>query len=295
MKHFSKIFIICLALLFKVAVLTGQINSSGLDSIPIIKPKKNQNLFLFTGSRPEQISFSLKQPAIFKYKEKKTLGDVGSGLLTLATGLGSSSSKEVIWKVDCNIEGNDSLPEWNISLFCEGDFEKSRERVRNDDGSFSIETQELKHLYWDKDATGSIIAGADTIGIFLIIMDPRVDSLLMPWSGDVYLSHDAQTTTGSGTIWSWQSEVRDVDFGIIGTLHGRNFTLISNGSEFKTWIYISNEFRAIFCADKDDNFIRKKDRVMPYLLMGKDVPGNEIRELFRLAIMSRFLSNALTR
>lgn len=293
MKLFSKIFIICLAVFFKVSVLTGQINTSGLDSIPIIKPKKNQNLFLFTGNRPEKISFYLKQPAIFKYKEKKTLGDIGGGLLTLATGLGSSSSKEVIWRVDANIEANDSLPEWNISLYCEGDFEKSRERVRDEDGSFSIETQELKHLYWEKDATGSIMAGADTAGIFLIIMDPRVDSLLMPWSGDIYSAHEAQATTGSGTIWNWQSEVRDIDFGIIGTLHGKNFALISNGSEFKTWIYIHNEFRAIFCTDKDDNFIRKKERVMPYLLIGKDVPENEMRELYRLAIMSRLLGKAL--
>ena len=63
----------------------GQTDSSVPDSIPIIKPKKNRELFQFTGKDAREIEFTTRQPKVLKYRDKKPLSNVGNGLLTLST------------------------------------------------------------------------------------------------------------------------------------------------------------------------------------------------------------------
>ena len=270
----------------------GQNNTARLDSVPVIKPKMNQDLYLFTDSGGTEIQFWKRQPVIFK--GKRPMRDFGNELLTLATGFGFVSANDVIWEVYGKIECNDALPEWHTKLFCEGTMIKDRQRVREADGSWSLETDKTKVLFWDKNATGSVLEGADTIGFFLFIMDPLQNTILKPWANEIFSQKNTQAIPASKSKWSFdQMYYRDVDYGIIGTFRDKKFAIISNGSTFKTWIYIQNEFKCIFRADVDDNMISKKDRVMPYLLIDQNIPEMERRDLLRLAIMSRFINQAM--
>ena len=273
--------------------LSGQNNTTRLDSVPVIKPKMNQDLYLFTGSGGTEIQFWKNQPVIFK--GKKPLRDFGNGLLTLASGLGFGSSNDIIWRVNGRIKCNDALPDWNINLFCEGNITKDRERVRDTDGSWSVETDKIKMMFWDKDATGFILEGADTVGFFLIIMDPHRNTLLNPWATEIFSQKNTQVIPASKK-WSLNPKyLKDVDYGVAGRFRDKNLAIISNGSTFKTWIYIQNEFKCIFSADLDDNMISKKDRVMPYFLIDQNIPETERSDLLRLAIMSRIINQVMNK
>jgi hypothetical protein len=291
-------YILCRCLIFFIGIsiipcATGQYSTAGLDSVPVIKPKMNQDLYHFNDGGGTEIQFWKHQPVLFK--GRRPMRDFGNEMLTLATGFNFSSSNDVIWKVDGRIECNDALPEWNIILFCEGNLIKDRERVRDSDGSLSIETNKTKVLFWDKNATGSILEGADTVGFFLIIMDPRQNTLLKPWAAEIFSQRNDQPMPASKNQWILNpGYYRDVDYGIIGTLRDKKLAIISNGSIFKTWIYMQNEFKCIFRADLDDNRISKKDRVMPYLLIDKNIPDTERLDLLRLALMSRLVNKAMS-
>ena len=71
---------------------------------------------------------------------------------------------------------------WGLILFCEGHLEKDRERVKNEDGSWSSVTGTTGSLYWDRNATGIILENRDTISSFLIITAPWTYPLLKKWA-----------------------------------------------------------------------------------------------------------------
>jgi len=297
-NHQEMRYILCRCLIFFIGIsvfpgVTGQYSTAGLDSLPVIKPKMNQHLYHFNDDRGTEIQFWKHQPVLFK--GRKPMKDLGNEMLTLATGFNFTSSHEVIWKVDGRIECNDALPEWDIKLFCEGNLIKDRERVRDSDGSLSVETNKTKVLFWDKNATGAILEGADTVGFLLIVMDPLQNSQLKPWAAEIFSQRNNQPLPASKNQWILNPNYyRDVDYGIVGIFRDKKLAIISNGSIFKTWIYMQNEFKCIFRADLDDNRISKKNRVMPYLLIDKNIPDTERRDLSRLAIMSRFINQVIS-
>lgn len=158
-----------------------------------------------------------------------------------------------------------------------------------------METEEKNIFYWDRNARGTIIEKDDTVGYFLIVMNPREDSLLKTWSDYVFSQSNARLNTDSKNKSSISfPSSPDFDFGIIGKLREKNFALISNGSAHKTWFFSENELKFIFLPDQDDNpFIKKKDRVIPYLLIDKNIPDPDRNDFFRMAIMSRLLDRSL--
>lgn len=275
--------------------VSGQINIRGMDSVSLIKPKRNKFIYKYNVEGTKEISCLQKDPVILQHDAKRPfLRDIGNNVLTLVTGIGWGSSTSVYWKVGSVIKCNDALPDWSIELFCEGKQETERDRVRNSDGSFDVETETINTYIWDKNATGLIIEGVDTIGSFLIIMNPREDSLLRPWSGYAFLQRQIEINAILGNklymrLLQWNSS----DFGLIGTFRDRKFFIISNSSARKIWFFSNNEPGFIFQPDLDEIVMKKKDRVMPYLLINNKIPGSERRDLLRLAVMSRFLSTTL--
>jgi len=285
--------LIILAAFFCPTEVKGQSGRTLPDSIPVLKAKRNQEIYQFQGIEERLIKFQAEQPDILYSRDKKPVGDAADGLITLVTGLGMNTSRDVIWNVRGTISANDTLPAWNISLFCEGNYSKERERVRDEDGSVSVETQKTKFLYWDKNATGTILEWPDTIGIFLIVMDPRSDSLLLPWSEQVFSQGNEAEIQVPVRKFSFKNVIEKSDYGITGTLRKKNFMIISNASSYRSWIYLDNKLVCIFRSDMDDELTRKQERVMPYLLTVPEINPKEKRDLYRLAIMSRLLGRLI--
>jgi len=277
-----------LAGLFSGNSVKGQ---AGIDSVPVLKPKINKSLYIFEDKGTKNIQIQDIEEEFVKYKPDKFLRDLGNGALTAITGIGFSTTTDGNWKVSGTIQCNDSLSDWIINIFCEGYVEKNRERVRDNDGSYSIETYETNVFYWDKDANGLIIENQDTIGYFLIITNPAEDSTLQSVAG--YMLPEKKTEVNEKqkfrVMVSWKP-VPGKDYGIIGKFRNMDFFIVRNGTDRKAWISVDNALVCKFQSDLDYPGLSKKFRIMPYLLINTTIPGHDRRDLFRLAMFSRFLN-----
>ena len=291
--HFNLIFILLTGILF-AAPVQGQIQMEGLDSIPMFKPKVNRSLYRFEETGVKEIQILDNHIELVRYKPNAFIRDIGNGALTALTGFGFSSTTDGNWKISGTIQCNDTLSDWIINLFCEGYLQKNRERVKDDDGSWTVETNETNVYSWEKNASGLIMESQDTIGYFLIIMNPREDTLMKTWSDDILPEKVASDNAKSKikVTVSWKP-VPGNDYGIVGKFRNKDFFIIRNGTDRKVWISIDNILRCKFQSDLDYPGLSKKYRIMPYLLINNNIPGQDRRDLFRLAILSCFLNNYL--
>ena len=291
--HFNLIFIFLTGILF-AAPVHGQIQMEGLDSIPMFKPKVNRSLYRFEETGVKEIQILDNHIELVRYKPNAFIRDIGNGALTALTGFGFSSTTDGNWKISGTIQCNDTLSDWIINLFCEGYLQKNREKVKDDDGSWTVETNETNVYFWEKNASGLIMESQDTIGYFLIIMNPREDTLMKTWSDYILpekVANDNAKSKIKVTV-SWKP-VPGNDYGIVGKFRNKDFFIIRNGTDRKAWISMDNILRCKFQSDLDYPGLSKKYRIMPYLLINNNIPGQDRRDLFRLAILSCFLNNYL--
>lgn len=287
--------------------VTGQKVMSNLDTIAFFMPDLHRksfelltavtgisdlfawggNLYEFSDRGSKEIQYGDFQSMFFRQGADRTLRDISDGALTLVTGIGFGSTEGGTFEVSGKVNCNDTLPVWNVLLFCEGYKETERDRV-DDNGSLSVGKNETYIHLWDKNATGILIEGNDTIGSFRIIMNPREDSLLKSFTTDLLPHRQAKKSIIESSL-SAKSLV-EIDFGISGTFCGKDFFIISDGTDRKEWIFIDNEFMSMFQEYKT---ISSKDQIMPYLLVNKNISGFDRRDLVRIAIMGRFLNAVL--
>jgi hypothetical protein len=295
--RFSDLHIYLFVIFFSLPVIiSGQIYSGDFDTIYILKPKKNKLLYQFRDLKVKEILILITPPEKIQNKNSdKLLRDLGLDLATAVSGIGFDSEKEVTWKTGGVIRCDNVFPDWLIDLYCAGSQIKTRERVRDEDG-WSIENEIIDNFYWDRNAIGTIVEGSDTIGHFLIIMNPHEDTLIKPWSDYVYSQPASKPEIGEKMKFNFLSDysLTDIDFGIVGKIRGRDMIIVSNGSDHKKWFFSENELEYIFQQDLDDDpFVKKKDRIMPYLLVNKNLSDSEKYDMYKLAIMSRILDYKL--
>jgi hypothetical protein len=287
---FYQVFLIFVGILFDVHI-SGQTGVNDIDSIIIIKPKNYENLYKFFNNGDKEIQFRYLQKEIVPYKQSPIWRGIGADILTSLTGFGFNSSTEAYWKISGIISCNDMLPDWNVDLYCEGSIAEERERFKNDDGSWSVETNETYQYYWDKNAGGFLIEDNDTVGFFSIIMNPRENELLKTVSADILPQKDTLSKIKWSVFWMPSP---GADYGVIGKFRDKDFIIIQNGTDRKAWIYTDNLFSCMFQLDLNYPRLRKKYIIMPYLIINKNIPQQDRPDLFRLAIVGRLLSEAIS-
>jgi hypothetical protein len=274
----------------------GQIEITNMDSLPLLKPGRHENLYNFTDHGSKEIKFEQNPDAFVKTDINPNLKDVGNFSLTLITGFGFNSSADGYWKVSGTIQCNDTLPYWSVFLYCGGRIDKTRERVKDEDGSWSVETQKTNYFFWNEDAGGIIIEGLDTIGNFFINMDPAKNELFNKWSANILSQQKVESGTGSGsTAIPIIYNATGKDYEVSGKFRNTNFTLIQNGNNRKVWIFIDNLLVGVFQGDIDYPGVKKKYRNSPFILVENDTIVVKKRDIIRLAVMSRYLNNYLSR
>lgn len=209
-KYVMQLFIYKVLLLLSGLLLApqvpGQIEITELDSITIVKPKKNKDLYKFIDNGLKEIQFQDFSPVLAKDPSTPKLNGFGSSAFTLLTGIGSSSRTDGYWKVSGSVLCNDMLPGWNVNLFCEGYREKYRERVKDNEGS-SIETNETIYYNWENGAHGVIIESIDTIGSFKIVMSVNSDELLSKWFVYIFQEKPHEQNISSKNNWLSTSDL----------------------------------------------------------------------------------------
>ena len=274
----------------------AQTLEAGSDSVAFIKANRANFLvdkFTFSDGGTREIRMRNDGSKLVSYKAKAVISNTEGALITFFTGIDVSSSNEVNFKAEGTVICNDGLPDWKIALFCEGTQEKSRERVKNNDGSLSVNTETINTYYWEKNATGLLTEGDDTVGFFKIVMNPREDSLLKPMADYFFLPVQVQEVKKPNTMAQFMAaSVTLKDYGISGIFRGQLFAIISDGRQYKSWVFYSNKYLCMFQAD-NPMLLRKKDIVTPYILIKSSESGPDRRDFFRVAMMCRYLNSAL--
>jgi hypothetical protein len=294
-----------------VTQIYGQTGRRDLDSVAVVVPHINKksykflaraaniselidwggNLYQFFDMGVKEIQYGDLERKFTQNKADPAVRNLADGTMTLVTGIGFNSTTDGKWEIAGRIICNDSLPDWNILMYCGGSVETDRDRVRNEDGSMSVVTSYSNVYYWDKESTGILIESNDTIGSFRIIMNPREDSLLKSLSADIFPHRQANHNTKLkfSSDFSWKT-ANDIDFGITGRFREKNFSIVSNGIDHKTWIFWDNVFMSMF---QEYYTISKKDQITPYLLVNHNISGHDRRDQIRIVIMGRCLNAVL--
>jgi hypothetical protein len=291
---------LCLIIIYIISNhISAQEISRGLDSVDIAKPKKGRFLYEFQDRVFSSVQIREKSIKRSPVSSGEVFGNIGRGALALLAGPSFTfgSSKEVFWNLRAELESNNENLSWEINLLCPGILEKNKQRVTNDDGSYSVDTEKTAYLNWHEEATGFILEHGDTIAKFIIIMDPRTNPLLSQWNEAPYRDQLPRYQPPQKHIWgmplisNW-----NVDFGIVGILRGNNFVLLYNGELWQSWLFDQDRMRMIFNADIDDlPMVTKKDRLIPTLKINQPYTIQEKYDLMRMAIMSRYLSKTVNR
>jgi hypothetical protein len=294
MKPVRNQLLLLMTLMLLVSNIWGQTNMSEFDSVTIHKPKVNRNLYQFFDRSAKEIQLGNENPKLIRNTANHGLRNEGNGALTALTGIGFNSADDGIWYIMGRIKCNDSLPDWNVELNCQGYQQIYRERVRNDVGSWSVQTKETNFYNWDQNATGLLMEGNDTIGSFLIRMNPRADSLLESWTAFIFPAHTADQDTSAKNKGIYKGMPAPYkDFATIGKFRGKSLIIIRNGTDLKVWIYTDNFLTCMFRPDQKDPGITKKNNLLSYMLIKENTALQERRDLFRLTMVSRFISNSL--
>jgi len=302
MKSFvNQVFVFVFVLVFSILYslkIPAQTALLGTDSVIFTGVKSAKDRFTFSDGGTREISVRGKQTKLAADKGKQFASDAGNGLITLM-GLNMSSSDEVSLKVPGTIICNDGLPDWEVALFCEGFMEKSRERVRDEDGSLSVNTETVYTYYWEKEATGTLEENGVTIASFIISMYPREDSLLKPMAGYFLLPPQVKEVKEPTTMKELMEtfatntgEPSQKDYGIRGTFRGKPFSMVSDARQNKSWIFYEGRYTAMVYGG---NLMNHKNKGVPdpYILIKIYDSGPERRDLFRLVMVCRYLNYTL--
>ena len=272
----------------------AQIEITNMDTLPLLKSGRSDNVYNFIDNGYKEIKFDKNPDAFVRTTKNSNLKDFGNFSLTLFSGIGFGSSKDGYWKVSGTVQCNDTLPFWSVFMFCGGRIDKTRERVKDDDGSWSVETQKTNYFFWNEDAGGIIIEGQDTIGNFFINMDLSKNEFLKEWSSYIFPQHRNNTGNGSGsTVTPLPGKATGGDYEVSGKLRNTDFTLVQNGANRKVWIFMEDSLVSIFQGDLDYFGVRKKYRNSPYILVRHENLAGDRRDIIRLALVSRYMNNYL--
>ena len=174
-------FLFCFVTLVSLQPLAAQVAHDGFDSLVITKTKKAK--YQMAGSVISSMELKWKNPKRSAYTPDEAVSDAARRLFTGIFGT-DASSEEVTWELRHEIQTNAEDLDWNFTIYCAGALEKTSEKIRNSDGSKSVNTEKTGHLFWDRGASAVLLEKKDTIAAFVVSVNPADN--LFPTAGEVF-------------------------------------------------------------------------------------------------------------
>ncbi|MBW8334723.1 MAG: hypothetical protein K0M40_22090 [Prolixibacteraceae bacterium] len=258
--------------------LIGQESVVTFDTIRLERSGSSDFDYLVFNSKIKTIGFNKSQFKVRKDDHFTVAGEVGRGMLTLLTGIGTGATKEVSWHMAGKISADYQKLNWDVDIYCPGSITKSKERVRNDDGSFSTENSRENEINWDR-SLGFIKNQSDTLGRFCVVMGPRSAPELKKWTTEVYKTEPAGM---KGLINS------KIEFALWGDLLGQENLIIYNSDENLLYVYKGKELRGIFQPEQKKILVRKKKIKQPFLLVNNALSEDVKTEVLFLAMIGQW-------
>ena len=199
------------------------------------------------------------------------------------------------WEIAGTVICNDTLPDWSVNLYCEGYETTDRQRVRNDDDSWSVQTNENRFYYWDRNAYGILIEAGDTIGSVPDYFESpkRYFAKFLDYSIYSRRKKVLKMPVLKPKGFSKGCLLHIKTLRLHGKFREKNFIMIRNGNDHKVWVYFDNVLSCLFELDLQNPAISKKNYLLSYIIINKNVIPPDSRDLVRLAMVNRLVNNSL--
>lgn len=278
---------------------TAQLSTDGFDSL-IVVPQKKKALSYFV-DHPDVQEINLR---INKIKNEKTSAESvfgGIARTSLAMLIGSwSGGADMEFVLPCELRSSVPNTGWNIFLYVQGVREKSSERVRNSDGSKSIETTKKKILYWERGSWGILVAHTDTVARFAVSIDPLNDPELMKAARKLLQKKNIPEEVEKkkkkfSLLYPPEGFMKRtmVDYGLFGTFREHQLLIIYGVEESKGWIFWDNELQAVFKNHEFTDPRRPAYSTSPYILIRPGLNEQKKSDLIRLALFSSLMEQSV--
>ena len=286
MKNLNKSLIFALIFLLFTTSTFSQAILPAFDSLPVSKPKLMKQRYELNRPSIKEVSIVLRDPKQAEEIPKKFWENFAKGVLSLSTGIITTTNKESLWMTLNELNTNDLNTTWRIPLYFHGIYRKSHERVKESDGSVSLETEKGLYPDWSQEAYGYILEKTDSLGKFILRTDLRNDTVSQEWLRKI------ETEAGwvMNKLKKYEHFQMNYNFALSGIFKNRTFYIIHSGTHYRSLVILDDNPVAIFQSDPDFITLNKKDRIFPYTLIKKGLSEPEITDVLRLALLDRLIS-----
>jgi hypothetical protein len=248
------------------------------DTITILG-KGNKRKYTVEGTKIGDIGFAGYTPVVV-HRLAKFGRDFAGESLTSLTGIGFGGTRDVEFVYPGHIHTNIPAQDWQMDVFCDGSITTERERVKNSDGSRSVQTTEQRNYYWDRGAKGIIIEKGDTIGRYQIISYPKSDSIADEYIQIVTARENENGYSLLNPVWKYV---------LYGEFREKECAILFNSSENIIYDVEENKLRWIMLTNSYSTRYKKKDQIKIKLLAQENSDENQKNDILRMAMFGQFL------
>jgi hypothetical protein len=285
MKHLFIVILYIFIFMMSCTDMNAQETFVAFDTIKIVQAEYYLPEYTIEDTIISKINIQITPTKQLEDVHFKPGADLLGYLVTTTTGLGLGGSKESNFFLASTIRTNNPKLDWNIDVYTPGYVQKNRERVKNSDGSTSVNTTYTNIFAWQKGAIGYIIETGDTIGWYYVYLEPRKDSVMQRWFQPVFKGKQIPT------IYNFK------EFALKGEFTGREIELLYNTEENRIYLYEGAMIKGIYQCQKPPKVaLKKKNRTVyqPYLLVNEKLNEWERMDELRLAMVGLRMIRAVT-
>jgi hypothetical protein len=272
-------------LLNPILFLRAQDTVAAFDTMQLMQPNDFRDVYTIRDTLINSISIQASAATQVNAVHFTFGGDVLKGMMALATGIGIGGIKNVDWYLASIIRTSNPKLDWILDIYCPGYVEKQKSRVRNNDGSYSVETNYENAFLWEKGAIGFIIEAGDTVGWHYVYRDPRINPALAKWLQPAYQGKQEHAS------------INYREFALLGEFAGKESCILFNSSDNRIYLFRGNEPTGILQCLKPSMqiiFNKKKHKVVqPYLLVNQKLTAWERMDVLRLAMAGLRIKRAI--
>lgn len=291
MKYsFNIIFTFILVLTVNVQISAQDLNKE-FDTLKVKSLEGDKIKFTLNDSLLKKVTISKSHPKHAKIKGKHVFGDLGRGMLTLVSGIGTEDSKDNIDIQFINrIKCRDSRFDWEIKIYCKGTIENELNRNRNDDGGVSLSVDHYAYIDWSQGVWGEIMKENKKIGEFILVRN--LNSKNISFTGPLMFLNDLN----NDFIKKNKSENEKLqglninNYSIIGELYGQKFKVIKDFELQRDMIYQDKTLKTILQASEYEKYSAKK---VYFLLKDPDISTWELTYWAKLSLFFEYLNLTL--
>jgi len=284
---------ICFFIVFSTTLMPVFAQQTQVFDTILIRSRFSDDLtFRLNDEVLKKVSFSQSHPVNVELNGKHLLGDFGSSLFTMVSGIGLSNSKnDVRLKFSTRMKCEDSKHNLEINLFCIGDLEKYRQQYGNDDGTSSMDISRTAYVNWEAGAIGEIFRKDAKIGEFDLIKYPKYENISTNdplESIQIPLENPVVEVSGNET----NTVDKEMDYSIMGEIYGKNFRLAGVLKEKRFWLYHDDSLKVILQLASTGKIVKERKS---YALVDKDMSPSETAYWLKIALYNAYLYEVVTK